>query len=180
VLFREGIVLKLDITSIIKDNGGSIKISMNEKLSDLETDLGTISFTSPVDFAGSVTNNNGMLDLKGIAKVNYSTVCDRCGDKIDKELVVTIDEDIIERAQAENESEESFEDDRFTFSGNVLELNRIVADNVLTSVPMTHICQTDCPGLCPLCGAMMKGAHCDCERSGPVDSRFEALKGFFD
>jgi uncharacterized protein len=172
--------LKLDITSIIKDNGGDLKISKSEPLEDLKTDLGMVAFTSPVSFTGSVTNNNGMLELKGTAKVNYSTVCDRCGDKIDKELVVSINEDIIERAQAENEAEESFEDDRFTFSGNELDLDRILADCILTSVPMTHICREDCPGLCPLCGAVMNGVSCDCQNTGPADSRFEALKGFFD
>lgn len=172
--------MKLDITSIIKDNGGSIKISIQESLKDLEADLGTVTFTSPVDFSGSVTNNNGMLVLNGIAKVSYSTVCDRCGDKIEQKLSIPIDEDIIERSKAEDEAEESFEDDRFTFSGNVLELDRILADCLITSVPMTHVCKENCPGLCPICGAEMKGASCDCQSANPVDSRFEALKGFFD
>lgn len=172
--------MKLDITSIIKDNGGIIKISRTESLKDLQPDLGTISFTSPVEFTGSVTNNNGMLVLKGHAKVSYSTVCDRCGDKINKELAIAIDEDIIEQTSAEDEVEESMGDDRFTFSGNTLELDKILVDCLLTSVPMTHICQEDCPGLCPLCGAEMSGASCKCNNTGTVDSRFEALKGFFD
>ena len=172
--------MKLDIISILKNNGGSISINKKETLEDLESDLGAISFTSPVDFSGTVTNNNGTLSLKGLAKVNYNTVCDRCGEKIEKELVVTIDEDIIERSQTEDEGVESSDDDRFTFSGNMLELDRILADCLITSLPMSHICQEDCSGLCPLCGAKMKGEHCDCEQTGSVDSRFEALKGFFD
>ncbi len=172
--------MKLDITSIIKDNGGSIRISKKESLKDLESNLGTVTFTSPVDFSGSVTNNNGMLVLKGLAKVSYSTVCDRCGEKIEQELSIPIDEDIIERSQAEDLAEESLEDDRFTFSGNTLELDRILADCLITSVPMAHICRENCPGLCPICGAEMKREGCDCQQADPTDSRFEALKGFFD
>lgn len=172
--------MKIDITSIIKNDGGTIQISQKEFLKDLESDLGTVTFTSPVDFLGSVTNFNGMLVLIGLAKVSYHTVCGRCGEKIEKELDVTIGEDIIERARAEDEVEESFEDDRFTFSGNILELDRILADCLITSLPMTHVCQEDCPGLCPFCGVKMKGESCDCKQTGPVDSRFEALKGFFD
>lgn len=170
--------MKLDITSIIKDNGGSIRISQTESLEDLESNLGTVTFTSPVDFSGSVTNNNGMLVLRGHARVSYSTVCDRCGKKIEQELAIPINEDIIEKSQAE--ADESLKDDRFTYSGNVLELDRILADCLITSVPMVHVCREDCPGLCPLCGAEMKEEGCDCKKDAPTDSRFEALKGFFD
>jgi hypothetical protein len=69
--------MKLDITSIIKDNGASIAISDTERLKDLESDLGTVSFISPVAFSGVVTNNNGMLTLTGVAEADYKTVCDR-------------------------------------------------------------------------------------------------------
>ena len=175
--------MKLDITSIIKDNGGSIGISKVESLKDLESDLGMVTFTSPVSFTGTVMNNNGMLVLSGNAKVNYSTVCDRCGEKIERELSIPVNEDIIERSKAEDEAEECLEDDRFTFSGNVLELDRILADCLITNIPMTHVCREDCPGLCPLCGSAIKGESCDCNRTEPkdtVNSRFEALKGFFD
>jgi uncharacterized protein len=121
-----------------------------------------------------------MLLLKGIARLSYTTQCDRCGDKIERELVVDIDEEIIEKRNAEDEAEDNFENDRFAFSGNVLELDRILADDLITSMPMSQLCREDCPGLCPSCGAKMNGESCDCEKSDSVDSRFEALKGFFD
>jgi len=138
--------LKLDITSILKNNGGTISVQLEEALEDLETSLGTVSFTGPVSFTGSITNNNGMLKLTGRAKVIYSTVCDRCAGSIERELVVDIDEEIIEQEG----TAEYTEDDRFTYSGNSLDLERILADCILTSVPMSHICREDCPGLCPV------------------------------
>ena len=183
MLFKEGIYLKLDITSIIKNSGSTIHISEKEFFEDLGTGIGTVDFTGPVEFKGSVTNFNGMLILKGIARVNYSTVCDRCGEKIDRELAVDIDEDIVEKAQAGDGAEEKAreaEDDRFAFSGNVLELDRILVDCIVTNLPMTHLCRENCPGLCPVCGRRIKGESCECEHQHPVDPRFEALKGFFD
>jgi uncharacterized protein len=172
--------LKLDITSIIKDNGGTISIKIEEALEDLKTSLGTVSFTSPVSFTGSVTNNNGMLILNGISKVNYSTICDRCAKNIERELIVEVDEGIIEKERTEDDVAGIFEDDRFTFSGNSLDLERILADCILTSVPMAQICSEDCPGLCPTCGAEITEEGCNCEDNGSTDSRFEVLKGFFD
>ncbi len=172
--------LKLDITSIIKNNGGIIEIQQKDTLEDLETNLGSVSFISPVEFTGTVTNNNGMLILKGLAKVSYETVCDRCGKRIERVLTVNIDEGIIEKTKTGVENVEDFEDDRFTFSGNTLELDRILADYILTSVPMAHKCRDDCPGLCPECGAEMHGESCSCNETSSADSRFEVLKGFFD
>lgn len=172
--------MKLDITSIIKDNGGTINIQMEEALEDLRTSLGTVSFTSQVNFSGRITNNNGMLKLKGLAKVSYSTVCDRCVQNIERELIIDIEEGIIDKEKADVEMAENFEDDRFTFSGSFLDLDRILADCILTSIPMTQVCRDDCPGLCPVCGAEISGEGCNCKDNGSSDSRFEVLKGFFD
>jgi uncharacterized protein len=170
--------LKLDITSIIKNSGGIISIQVEEALEDLKTSLGTVSFISPVSFTGDVTNNNGILKLTGVAKVIYSTVCDRCAESIERELVVDINEDIIEKEKIDEEAVEIFDDDRFTFSGNSLDLDRVLADCILTSIPMTQVCREDCPGLCPVCGAKISEKACKCEDNGSTDSRFEVLKGF--
>ncbi len=172
--------MKLDITSIIKDNGGTINIQMEEALEDLRTSLGTVSFTSPVSFTGNITNNNGMLKLKGLAKVSYSTVCDRCVKNIEREHIVDIDEGIIEKEKTDEETVEIFGDDRFTFNGNSLDLDRILADCILTSIPMTQVCSDECQGLCPVCGAEISGEDCTCKDNGSSDSRFEVLKGFFE
>ncbi len=172
--------MKLDITSIIKNNGGTIDIMVQDTLEDLKTDLGAVSFKGPVEFSGTVANNNGMLVLQGLARVSYETFCDRCGKRIERELAVNIDEGIIEKSGIGDEIEEDFNDDRFTFSGNTLELGRILADNLLTNIPMSHKCREDCPGLCPECGAEISGESCSCGETNPTDSRFDALKGFFD
>jgi len=172
--------LKLDITSIIKNNGGIINFRMQDYLEDLKTGLGTVSYKSPVEFDGSVANNNGMLILKGLAKVGYETFCDRCGERIERELAVTIDEGIIEKSETVDDTAGESDDDRFTYSGNILELDRILADYLLTSTPMSHKCREDCPGLCPEQAEENDDESHDGNGSDSVDSRFEVLKGFFD
>jgi len=171
--------LKVDLTSIIKNNGGTIKIFEEEYLEDFKKVIGTVSFTSPVAFEGSVTNFNGMLILKGTAKVDYTTVCDRCGEKINRDLTVDIEEDIVEE-NASEDAEKDSDDDRFTFSGNILYLDRILVDYLVTNLPMSHICRDDCHGLCQICGKRMNSDSCDCEKKDPIDPRLEVLKGFFE
>ena len=171
--------MKIDLTSIVKNNGGTIKISIKEYLEDFKKGIGTVTFTSPVEFNGSVTNFNGMLILKGKANVDYSTVCDRCGEKINKDLSLTVEEDIVEATTAEN-TENNPDDDRFTFTGNILDLDRILADCLISNLPMSHICRDDCNGLCQTCGNRINSDSCNCEKKDPIDPRLEVLKGFFD
>jgi len=45
---------------------------------------------------------------------------------------------------------------------------------VLLEVPMAPLCDADCKGLCPRCGANRNRETCGCPREA-ADPRFEAL-----
>ena len=47
-------------------------------------------------------------------------------------------------------------------SGDGIELADVVTEQVILSVPMKLVCQTDCRGLCPVCGANLNVEKCDC------------------
>ena len=146
--------MKLDILPIVKNEGGSLSINEIGKLDELESGLGNVFFDGPVAFQGTIKNNNGMLVLKGVAKTHYHTQCDRCGEKMDRELAVNVNEEIVKRADEESEEDaEAFNQERYTFGGNILELDGILTDSILLKVPMSHLCREECPGLCPECGA---------------------------
>jgi uncharacterized protein len=48
------------------------------------------------------------------------------------------------------------------FSGDGIELADVVTEQVILSVPMKVVCQTDCRGLCPVCGANLNFEKCGC------------------
>jgi len=51
-----------------------------------------------------------------------------------------------------------------------------VREQVLLALPGRTLCQPDCKGLCPQCGANRNTAPCQCEEQ-PVDRRWNALAG---
>ena len=61
------------------------------------------------------------------------------------------------------------------FSGDGVNLSDIVREQVLLAVPMKVICQPDCRGLCPVCGANRNVRQCDCSLQHE-DSPFAILK----
>ena len=174
--------MKLDITTIINDNGGTINIDMEEVLEDLKLGLGTVSFVGPVRFSGCITNSNGLLLLDGVAKLMYKTICDRCAVNIEQQLVIKVKENIIKDSLPDGQEnvEDSYLDDRYTLSSSILDLDRIIADCILTGMPTSHICSEDCLGLCDVCGVKISENGCNCNDTDLIDSRFEILKGYFD
>ncbi|MBM2810316.1 MAG: hypothetical protein HW416_1075 [Chloroflexi bacterium] len=61
----------------------------------------------------------------------------------------------------------------------VLDLKETVRQYLLTMVPIQPVCQPDCRGLCPNCGAALDTDPCQCDaesRDGP----FAALKALFE
>ena len=46
----------------------------------------------------------------------------------------------------------------------VLDLSEAVRQYALLALPMKPLCQEDCAGLCPQCGANLNGGSCSCGR----------------
>ncbi len=69
----------------------------------------------------------------------------------------------------EGESEIAF------YEGSGLELNDVLREYVLLSVPMRKLCRPDCKGICPVCGQNRNAITCGCQEK-PADDRWAALK----
>jgi uncharacterized protein len=60
---------------------------------------------------------------------------------------------------------------------DTVDLEPVVRDAVVLALPFQPVCQDDCPGLCPQCGARLLDdpGH---EHEAPTDPRWAALAGF--
>jgi uncharacterized protein len=77
-----------------------------------------------------------------------------------------------ERAITEDETEIGY------YGKSGLELEDVVREQVLLTLPGRTLCQPDCKGLCAHCGQNLNVAACDCEQSGGWnDPRWSALQG---
>jgi len=55
-----------------------------------------------------------------------------------------------------------------------LELDEFIRQALASEVPLKPLCDEDCAGLCPTCGANRNNTPCKCDTS-PSDSRWEKL-----
>lgn len=97
--------------------------------------------------------------------------CSRCLESYLQPLSISLEEEFLPTvdvatgapAPAEEDQDGSFTIDR----NHTLDLLEAVRQYAIASLPMKPLCQSDCPGICPQCGANRKDQSCRCaSRSG--------------
>jgi len=163
--------MKIDVSDILKDNGASMDLETEEILdvSGLE-DTG-IELDSPISFKGRVVNINGILELTGRLKTRYGAQCYRCLKDMELGMDVKIEECFVKEQSGRD-------NDSYLYEGNYIDLDKPLKDNILLNLPMKHVCEENCKGICPICGCDLNTGQCDC-REDTTDLRLEALKDFF-
>jgi len=48
--------------------------------------------------------------------------------------------------------------------GNFLELEQVVKEQIILSLPMKTLCSPECKGLCPICGSNLNLKTCSCSK----------------
>jgi DUF177 domain-containing protein len=114
----------------------------------------------------------------GHLSARFEASCDRCLGQV--EIPLESDFDLFYRPVAEIAGEEEVEIPREElkvgfYAGEGIALRDVVIEQVILSIPMKVVCQPDCLGLCPACGANRNIEPCGCS-SEHEDSPFTFLK----
>ena len=64
--------------------------------------------------------------------------------------------------------------DVYGYDGEIIDLEPLLREQVVLSVPYAPLCKEDCRGLCPGCGVDRNATPCAC--APPLDPRFAVLK----
>ena len=112
--------------------------------------------------------------VTGTAAARLVGECVRCLEPIHDDVEVDLQELFV------YEDEDSGADDEESgvsrMEGDLLDLEPVLRDTVVLSLPFQPLCQDDCPGLCPECGARLADdpGH---QHDEPIDPRWAALAG---
>ncbi len=163
--------MKVDISDILRIDGTSLKLEFHEEPPERKPAEG-FELTGDLEFAGTLTNTDGILHLDGRLKANYSSACYRCLSTVSKTLDLKIREDFISSADVG-------QSDMYPFEGKVLDISKALNDNIILYLPMKQLCSEKCRGLCSKCGANLNEVQCGCV-GDDIDPRMEGLNKFFE
>ncbi len=109
--------------------------------------------------------------VTGSALAELTGECARCLEPIEDEIDVRFQELFVYDDQGVDPDEEL---EVSTLQDDLVDLEPLLRDAVVLALPFQPLCQDDCPGLCPECGARLAD-HPDHAHDEPVDPRWAAL-----
>jgi uncharacterized protein len=114
--------------------------------------------------------------VSGTARALLSGECARCLDPLTSSIEVEFQELYV---YSDTRSGGSAEDDERRLEGDLIDLEPVVRDAMVLALPLSPLCQDDCPGLCTDCGVRLADAEPD-HHHDAVDPRWAALQGMMD
>jgi len=88
---------------------------------------------------------------------------------------------LIDEKRLPKEEETELDDDELNFEffdGEVIEVDRLVAEQIFLSLPFKVLCSETCRGICPGCGVNLNLEPCRCktDSKGSAFAKLESLK----
>lgn len=140
-----------------------------------------------VELVGVPTGSELELDLRleavmegvlvtGTVRAPFAGECARCLDPASGELEAEIQELYAYPDDGDAPpAGEPGDEETYRLEGDLLDLEPAVRDAVVIALPLAPLCQDDCPGLCPDCGARLADAGPEHGHDG-ADPRWAALE----
>ncbi|MBT2387522.1 DUF177 domain-containing protein [Streptomyces sp. ISL-11] len=120
--------------------------------------------------------------VTGTARAPLTGECVRCLEPLERELDADFQEmysypdaDARSRTADTDDDAEDDEEDTLFLEDDLIDLEPVLRDAVVLSLPLQPVCQEDCPGLCSECGARL--ADDPDHHHESVDIRWAALQG---
>jgi uncharacterized protein len=112
----------------------------------------------------------------GTASARVVGECVRCLDVLDDTVVVDLQElYVYDPIGAGDGAEEDGEEDELpALEDDLLDLEPVLRDAVVLALPLNPVCDPECPGLCPECGARLADDP-DHTHGDPIDPRWASL-----
>ena len=110
--------------------------------------------------------------VTGSASAVLAGECARCLEPIEDEIDLRFQELFVYDDQDYSSEED---DDLSMLEGDLLDLEPLLRDAVVLALPFQPLCEDDCPGLCPECGARL-AEDPDHSHEAPVDPRWGKLQ----
>jgi uncharacterized protein len=130
--------------------------------------ISEVKQAGPLEVTATAELIEGQIRIVGDLETKIEMVCARCLEPVIEEVHRDFDlfyQPIPKGSDARHEEERLKDDDTEIgfFEGEGLFLADVLKEQVLLSLPMKVICQSDCRGLCPTCGASLNHEVCRCE-----------------
>ncbi len=157
----------IDLKRIFVTDNFSLPIKYALDLSELDY-MGEYPLKKPVVIEGTVSNKASIVRLEADVSFEYDAPCDRCGTRTAKRHTFKVSKSLATAIEAEES------DTIITVPDMKLNLDEFLYGETVTNLPMKHLCDDSCKGICQKCGKNLNEGDCGCDKR-EIDPRLAAL-----
>jgi uncharacterized protein len=166
--------LVLDTRELGRRPGSQRQVTLSaEAPADLGIEVLRVPEGSPVELDLRLEAVMEGVLVTGSARAELTGECVRCLEDIHDEVVADFQELFV---YDESDTADTEDEDVSRLEGDLLDLEPLLRDAVVLSLPFQPLCRDDCPGLCAECGARLADdpGH---QHDEPIDPRWATLQG---
>ena len=145
---------------------------------DIYENIETECVVSPVRALLKIEKVETEIIVQGNVMADINLQCGRCMEDflIRKDLLVDVVYHPIDEIRKDETHEVKNEElDTGFYEGEELDINELIKEQILLSIPMKPLCSDSCHGICMHCGTNLNKKKCDCI-TDEGDLRFAALR----
>ena len=137
-----------------------------------------VKLTEPAAVSGKVRLAGNEVFVSGHIETRAQVECDRCLQPVELPVSADFALEYISGADYESSAVAELTEDELSvsvFDGETIDVDEIVKEQILLTVPTRMLCREDCKGICPECGTDRNTGECNCV-TNDIDPRWAALK----
>ena len=130
------------------------------------------AYLDPPLAEGIITNEAGILHLRGTITADMLCICDRCGQEFESTKETAVDVVLV------GEEEGHDNPGVFPLQGTEVDAQDVLTTCFILDMETRFLCREDCKGLCARCGRNLNLGPCGCGKE--IDPRFAVLEQLLD
>ena len=130
------------------------------------------AYLDPPLAEGVITNEAGILHLRGTITADMLCICDRCGQEFESTKETAVDAVLV------GEEEDHDNPGVFPLQGTEVDAQDVLTTCFILDMETRFLCREDCKGLCARCGRNLNLGPCGCGKE--IDPRFAVLEQLLD
>ncbi len=162
--------MKLKVADALAREGEVFAAEYDGVLADIDYMGDTYRFEGGVHAQVSYWYDGEGITVSGRLAAAITVVCSRCLKKILYPVDISFTEHYKERP----------EDGEYPYTGEEIDLDRMLCDNVVMNLPAKFLCSEDCKGLCGICGQDLNRGVCSCGEEIDESNPFCSLSKLYD
>lgn len=155
---KKGYIADFQLTSV-QFNGETYKILKTEPFELVAVNTGKKKFT-----------------IEGSVCITLEIRCARCLEQTAYTCELILDREL-ELMKTEDKQEEALDEQPY-LDGYNLDVDQLIYNELLLSLPMKVLCKEDCKGICNRCGTNLNYETCACDKMS-LDPRMSVIQDIF-